>query len=352
MQTFYESSPPEVTVVESSTTVKDLANDTHITPSNRLRKIFMLAIAVLALTVIALGVGLGLALKRREITDSPLESSETPSVKQNGILHDTSIAAITLPNGNRKVFFQGANGAIREAVYSSRAKIWQAFAKSEVVSRARGNTPLAVTRLETHENVSDSLSHKYPTSTHSYSQELYLFYVNPDHDTLSCALWQGGSMLDGHFSPVRDLHNATVACDSRKMSATIVSATSNQSGLLLVYENPSHQLNFMYGKAQKQIRSIAGDFVAGGFGLPVANEEYIYTLWTWHNVTNAIHSTVATETYGEPGIVAGTCSVIKASSQLFCFSSRRGSNPNTEIEGLVKIDFLISPSGDLVFRAS
>ncbi|KAI4166889.1 MAG: hypothetical protein LQ343_007654 [Gyalolechia ehrenbergii] len=58
-------------------------------------------------------------------------------------MDNTSIAAVTLPNENRHVYFQESTGAFRRAIYSSQAKIWQASADAQVVPDAKNNTPLA-----------------------------------------------------------------------------------------------------------------------------------------------------------------------------------------------------------------
>ena len=76
-----------------------------------------------------------------------MQASHTPAVpsSKHAVLSDTSIAAVTLPNGDRQVFFQERSGIIRQAVYSTGAKVWAAgnTTSFQVADDARNNTPLA-----------------------------------------------------------------------------------------------------------------------------------------------------------------------------------------------------------------
>lgn len=60
-------------------------------------------------------------------------------------MDNTSIAATTLSNGNRHVYFQENTGALRRAIFSSQAGVWQPFADvAQIASRPENKTPLAV----------------------------------------------------------------------------------------------------------------------------------------------------------------------------------------------------------------
>lgn len=62
-------------------------------------------------------------------------------------MDNTSIAAITLPNGNRHVYFQENTGALRRAIFSSQAGVWRVSDDvAQIASRPENNTPLAVVR--------------------------------------------------------------------------------------------------------------------------------------------------------------------------------------------------------------
>lgn len=57
-------------------------------------------------------------------------------------MENTSLAAITLPNGNRHVYFQETSGAFRRALYSFQANEWQADPNATPAGDAKNNTPL------------------------------------------------------------------------------------------------------------------------------------------------------------------------------------------------------------------
>ena len=72
-------------------------------------------------------------------------------------MDDTSLAPVSLPNGDRRVVFQEQSGNIRQAIYSSQAKTW-GIDSSEIFqlrSLARYKSPLGVT---THGNISPDVS--------------------------------------------------------------------------------------------------------------------------------------------------------------------------------------------------
>ena len=64
------------------------------------------------------------------------------------MLKDTSIAAVSLPNGDRNIFFQETNGGLRHAIYSSEGKAWATDFSKELSlpfnqANARHRSPLA-----------------------------------------------------------------------------------------------------------------------------------------------------------------------------------------------------------------
>ena len=96
-----------------------------------------------------------------------MQASHTPAVppSKHAVLSDTSIAAITLPNGDRRVFFQERSGIVRQAIYSASAKVWAAenTTNFQVADDARNNTPLAAINYSdsTHGDVSKFLNGKW-----------------------------------------------------------------------------------------------------------------------------------------------------------------------------------------------
>ena len=83
---------------------------------------------------------------------------------EHAILAGTSIAAVTLSNGDRRIFFQERSGNIRQAKYSASAKVWAAETTTNflVADDARDNTPLAAISysIDGLEDVSGSLHDK------------------------------------------------------------------------------------------------------------------------------------------------------------------------------------------------
>lgn len=67
----------------------------------------------------------------------------------HGILNDSALAAVEMPNGDRRVFFQGNDGNIRQAVYIESRKQWSAGSTNIVVEDAKKHTPLAAQAVQT-----------------------------------------------------------------------------------------------------------------------------------------------------------------------------------------------------------
>ena len=70
--------------------------------------------------------------------------SNSPVLTDRRILDDTSMAALVLPNGDRRLFFQDLSGVIRQAFYSAASRQWRADVKYIVASNAKNHTPIAV----------------------------------------------------------------------------------------------------------------------------------------------------------------------------------------------------------------
>lgn len=74
-------------------------------------------------------------------------SPSTSPLTDKQILDDTSIAALALPNGDRRLFFQDLSGVIRQAFHSSSSGKWRADTKFVVASNARTHSPIAAVNL-------------------------------------------------------------------------------------------------------------------------------------------------------------------------------------------------------------
>lgn len=86
--------------------------------------------------IVAVSVRFGLAAKKSTSLDKVL-------LRPHGILNDSALAAVELPNGDRRVFFQENSGNIRQAVYVGSSKQWSAGFTDIGVSNPKMHTPLA-----------------------------------------------------------------------------------------------------------------------------------------------------------------------------------------------------------------
>ena len=166
IQTDHDSSLPVAIEVKSSEYSSKILSDDALPVRKPKRKRFFLIILVVGLIAAALGLGLGLGLglRRKDKNDTnqsnvqpstsgspttvstPAQPGATDTALQHSILANTSIAAVTLPNGYRHVYLQEQSGAFRRAIYSPQANLWQASADSSLATSAKDNTPLAVAR--------------------------------------------------------------------------------------------------------------------------------------------------------------------------------------------------------------
>ena len=101
-------------------------------------------------------------------------------------MNDISIAAVTLTNGDRRLFFQDTSGAIRESIYSFAADQWEADIGNIVATDARNNTPIATfdilselgdrssTAMVNHEEV--RLESTLPP-LHKFTEDLQIFLL-------------------------------------------------------------------------------------------------------------------------------------------------------------------------------
>lgn len=156
---------------------KDLSSSHHWS-----LRVMIIVTAVLATVIVgvAVGTGVGVGLPRRDSSTGPapgaastvtktasakyvlcdpqstihiqLMPRKSHSVRPTGgslltnrrILDDTSMAALSLPGGDRRLFFQDQSGIIRQAFYSSASRQWRADINYLVASDAKNHTPMAV----------------------------------------------------------------------------------------------------------------------------------------------------------------------------------------------------------------
>lgn len=78
----------------------------------------------------------------------------------SGILNDSALAAVELPYGDRRVFFQENSGNIRQAVYQGSRNQWSVSLTDIIVSNAKMNTPLAAIALNKTDEIVVDISHE------------------------------------------------------------------------------------------------------------------------------------------------------------------------------------------------
>ena len=180
-EVFYSDTPPEAfdTIENKRHTVSNgSAGPTSRALSPRIL-IIVTAIIATVLVGTAVGVGVGVGLRKQKSSSGPstlvastvtriapgrynatswpsraqctnLSSSSStdpthaPLLTNRRILDDTSIAALALPDGGRRLFFQDQSGVIRQASYTSSSKEWRAGIDIVVASNAKNHTPIAV----------------------------------------------------------------------------------------------------------------------------------------------------------------------------------------------------------------
>ncbi|KAL8773389.1 MAG: hypothetical protein Q9209_001783 [Squamulea sp. 1 TL-2023] len=285
IQVFYDNSLPEAIATNASEYVGDPRIDTRTLARKPRKNIIILSSVAAALIVVALGVGLGLGLSRHKengisrvatppsdfgtttqssavTTSAPAQASATHRVLQHRIMMNTPIAATTLSNGNRHLYFQDMTGAFRRAIYSSQAKLWQSAIDAQLPSDSMNNTSLAgVTGLNivTSDSGSD-FSDADPTSINTVT----LFYINSTNH-LSCIDW--GQSDSPSCSIAKLLPKTSVAPEAHQISAMILMSDQGQKGILLTYQDSSQRPVIMLGFAEA-----------------IGN----YSNWTWRNETGKL----------------------------------------------------------------
>ena len=233
---FYIRSTPEVITEPSEvSTYHEEISRSRVWVSRKFTLALLTVCATIIVTV-SIGVGLGMGLKKQQ-TMIDTSSSFSPSTAATGgsltipreaeILNDTSIAAITEQNGDRRLFFQDPSGAIRQAVYSASAKRWINDLGPSVIRNAKYLSPLSVTRISREDLGLNAI---------------FLFYINQTN-FLASAKFEDGEWTNGIDPPVGHV----AAPDSRYLSAVI--AIDNLTGLYLqvFYENQQGNLTSLSG---------------------------------------------------------------------------------------------------------
>lgn len=181
-QTHYSDILPEAVNSDAPRSIIDTAS--LAAPQSRhlsLRMVMIISVTVATIVVgLAVGLGVGVGFKqRRTIESGPIMPANTvtrtaspecvppqhcylkcnytdhcspaPSpvipFREQQVLNDTSLAAVELPDSDRRVFFQDNSGLIRQASFSSSNSGWRADIDNTIASNAKNHTPIAAMYL-------------------------------------------------------------------------------------------------------------------------------------------------------------------------------------------------------------
>lgn len=153
------------------------------------------------------------------VSYSPIPNN--PSTVVPIILNDTSLAAVSLSNGDRHVFFQDNTGLVRRAVLTGSPGKWSTTLDLNITSNAKISTPLAATTID---------------------DQIQIYYITNKQSLYS------NSYQDGTWVNDSTLENYTTAVNSQQLSITAISSSVTAEGLsantssnitLLLYENVS-----------------------------------------------------------------------------------------------------------------
>ena len=167
-QTHYKNEPPEVATVQPSKSISGPSTQSNISiPVSHKKVLWKITILTVLITIslgVGLGVGLGIGLRGSNNGDSSGSAAQFPTTSassrvQRFIKNSSTIAAVTLSDGRREVYFQDSAGDIRQG-RSLHRKRSQPLARDvvdtdRIASDAKNNTPLAaVTMFSDHPDVS------------------------------------------------------------------------------------------------------------------------------------------------------------------------------------------------------
>ncbi|KAF6235742.1 hypothetical protein HO173_005937 [Letharia columbiana] len=204
-QVLYDNSLPEAHGNEKPT-------EEHLHVTKLTRKWPWIVIALILAAVIAIGVSVGIWHHREYSLYKPPRVSSPPAPNitytPQYILNDTSLAAVSLSNGDRHLFFQDNTGLIRRAVRVESNGQWttspnlnaSADPSSKLSSNPKRNTPLTAIG---------------PTDG-PLGKDMSLYYISENHTVCSNVLSQGSWRQDQYFG------NYSTAVDTRSLSISLI----------------------------------------------------------------------------------------------------------------------------------
>ncbi|KAL9593956.1 MAG: hypothetical protein Q9219_007294 [cf. Caloplaca sp. 3 TL-2023] len=278
----YSKEPPSSVAVSVQRTFpekEDTIGDESKRPSRRTLVITVICIVAVVIGV-AIGIGVGVGLKRGKTTGGPSTvitdtsttgaalSSQTLSpftMTPKAIMNDTSLAAVELANGDRRLFFQEASGLIRQVTFSSSSRQWIADPGYVVASDAKNHTPIAAI---TTPQKGDTLIDGMPVIPAGVA----VFYINRNDTLASLQLsqgsWHAPTTLGDFF--VNISHHAA-APDSRHL-AVAVQGNGTDFNTVLFYDSVDRGIVMLNGTFYNKSYAEATPLTIG--------------TWSWTEVTD------------------------------------------------------------------
>ena len=226
------------------------------------------------LVVIALGTGLGIRFAGQHAASS---TASPPSLGNgtepnpptipliNGVSNDSSLASVITADNDRHLFFQDINGTLRHAVFSTSQNSWLSSVDFVVTpTKARNKTPIAALDVSTSVDI----------------LAIDVYFVD-ENNTLDVVRYYSGYAPVVHGS-LGLLNGSFIASPETKSLSIIRPGAPNPStnsrseidlydGVLLFYENPSHNItvlqNTVFNSSNASTSSSTGD-------------------WAWNNVSD------------------------------------------------------------------
>lgn len=147
------------------------------------------------------------------------------SILPHGVFNDSSLAIVSLGNGDKRLMYQENTGNIREALYAASTKKWTSDINNIVATNARDNTPLAALLV-------NSTGTPFAANT---GPVIFLFYIAQNNVLASRQFISGAWTTRDNFSPTGSANTTyNTAVDTRALAVTSI-ANSTISGEAYVF---------------------------------------------------------------------------------------------------------------------
>ncbi|KAL2042780.1 hypothetical protein N7G274_004539 [Stereocaulon virgatum] len=179
---------------------------------------------------IAVGVGVGVGVTKHRSPSSSAASSA--SIQPHGVFNDSSLAIVSLGNGDKRLMYQENTGNIREAIYVASTRQWTSDINNIVATNAKKNTPLAALLV-------NSTGTPFAANT---GPVIFLFYIAQNNVLASRQFISGAWTTRDNFSPTGSANTTyNTEVDTRALAVTSIenSTISGEAYVFYVAQNGS-----------------------------------------------------------------------------------------------------------------